>query len=168
MATKTFIEQLPTNEITFKKIDMRDNVPGGFFTSNMNFEESQKLFNIVVGAIKELAATQDINAIIESVITKMEVSKKVFPLHFGLTESTSPEQVTFYNRVYNINRLDDKSFSVTRVLGDDKELWDTSKIIAQVKNFDGVVVNANIVTRENSIFISFYDIPDQDYFLYIV
>lgn len=168
MAETVFIAQLPGYEITLKRVDMRDSVPGGFSSCNMNFDELEKLLNIFSGSIKELAATQDINAIIESVVTQMEGAKKVFPLHFGLSEQTSPEQVTFYDRVYNISRLDDKTFVVSRVLGEDETEWDTSKIIAQVKNYDGVITNANIITREHSIIVSFYDIPDRDYFLYIV
>lgn len=168
MAETIYIAQLPGMEITLKKVDMRDSVPGGFSSCNLNFEELQRLMNILVGAVKELADTQDINAIIESVVTQMENAKKVFPLHFGLTAQTSPEQVTFYDRVYNIERLDDRTFVVSRVLGEDEREWDTSKIIAQVKNYDGVVTNANIITREHSIIVSFYDIPDRDYFLYIV
>lgn len=168
MAETIYISQLPGYEITLKKVDMRDSVPGGFSTCNLNFEEIQRLLGIFSGSIKELADTQDVNAIIESVVTRMEESKKVFPLHFGLTETTSPEQVTFYDRVYNIDRIDDKTFVVSRVLGEDSVQWDTSKIIAQVKNFDGVVVAVNIITREHCIIVSFHDIPDQDYFLYIV
>lgn len=167
-SNSVFIAQLPGFDIILKKIDMRDSVPGGFSTCNLNFEELQRVMNILIGSIKELASTQDIDAIIENVITRMENSKKVFPLHFGLSETTSPEQVTFYNRVYNIDRIDDKTFVISRVLGEDKQEWDTSKIIAQVKNYDGVVISSNIITREHSIIVSFYDIPDQDYFLYIV
>lgn len=168
MAETIYISQLPRTEISLKKVDMRDSVPGGFSSCNLNFEELQRLMNIFAGSIKELADTQDINAIIESVVTQMEGVKKVFPLHFGLSELTSPEQVTFYDRVYNIDRIDNKTFVVSRVLGEDEQEWDTSKIIAQVKNYDGVITNANIITREHSIIVSFYDIPDRDYFLYIV
>lgn len=168
MAETVYISQLPGYEISLKQIDMRDSVPGGASTCNLNFQELSRLMNIFVGAIKELAASQDINAIIQSVVTQMENAKKVFPLHFGLSETTSPEQVTFYERVYNIDRIDERTFAISRVLGQDSELWDTSKIIAQVKNYDGVVTNVNIITRQNSIIVSFYEIPDQDYFLYIV
>lgn len=169
MATiQSYISQLPAYDITLKRIDMNDSVVGGANSSNQNFAELEKLLNSFNLAIKELASIIDIEAITNATLEKLEKDKKMFPLHFGLSELAEPEQVTYYDRVYNITRIDELTFQVSRFIGLDTEDWDVSRLICQVKDNDGIVSNVMIATRESSIIIRFQDIPETDHFLYVI
>ena len=169
MATiQSYINELPAYDITLKRIDMNDSVVGGANSSNQNFAELEKLLNTFNLAIKELASIIDIEAITNATLEKLEKDKKMFPLHFGLSELAEPEQVTYYDRVYNITRVDELTFQVSRFIGLDTEDWDVSRLVCQVKDNDGIVANVMIATRESSIIIRFQDIPETDHFLYIL
>lgn len=169
MATiQSYINELPAYDITLKRIDMNDSVVGGANSSNQNFAELEKLLNTFNLAIKELASIIDIEAITNATLEKLEKDKKMFPLHFGLSELAEPEQVTYYDRVYNITRVDELTFQVSRFIGLDTEDWDVSRLVCQVKDNDGIVANVMIATRESSIIIRFQDIPETDHFLYVI
>lgn len=169
MATiQSYINELPAYDITLKRIDMNDSVVGGANSSNQNFAELEKLLNTFNLAIKELASIIDIEAITNATLEKIEKDKKMFPLHFGLSELAEPEQVTYYDRVYNITRVDELTFQVSRFIGLDTEDWDVSRLVCQVKDNDGIVANVMIATRESSIIIRFQDIPETDHFLYVI
>lgn len=169
MATiQSYINELPAYDITLKRIDMNDSVVGGANSSNQNFAELEKLLNTFNLAIKELASIIDIEAITNATLEKLEKDKKMFPLHFGLSELAEPEQVTYYDRVYNITRVDELTFQVSRFIGLDTEDWDVSRLVCQVKDNDGIVANVMIATRESSIIIRFQDIPETDHFLHVI
>lgn len=165
---QSYIDSLPTYDIVLKRIDMNDSVVGGANSSNQNFAELEKLLNKFNLAIKELAEAIDIEAITNETLNKIEKDKKMFPLHFGLSELAEPEQVTYFDRVYNITRLDELTFQVSRFLGLDTEDWDVSRLICQVKDVDGIVSHVMITTREHSIIVRFQDIPETDHYLYII
>ena len=164
----TFIARLPNYQITLKTIDVNDSVVGGTNSSNQNFKELEKLLTIFNDAIKELSNSIDLDNITNETIIKLETSKKMFPLHYGLSEFAEPEQVTYFDRIYDITRIDDRTFKITRFIGLDTVGWDTSRIISQVKDNDGIISNVMITTRENAIIVRFQDVPETDHFLYII
>lgn len=162
-----FILRLPTVEITLKKIDFNETAVGFANTTSMNFNEVEKVLNILVGAVKELAENIDINSITDASINKIESGKKVFKLRYNL-DASNYDTVTHYNDVYKILRVDELTYIVSRELGDHTEEWDTSNIMCQVKDMDGVISNVFISTTDNSIVVVFENAPEIDFTLFII
>lgn len=162
---QSWIDQLPKQTISLKKIDMNDSVPGLANTCNINFDELSKLFNILAGSVKTLASNLDINSILRQLIDEISSNKLAIPIKYAQRVGDT-SRVEHNDMVYEITRIDETTYSIVRA--DGLDLWDTSNIIAQLKNLDGVILNTTIITRDYSVVISFKDSPMEDYILLLV
>ena len=162
---QTWIDKLPKQTISLKQIDLNDSVPGSANTCNINFKELSELFNVLAECTKSLADNLDVKALLRQLIEEISSNKLAVPIKFAQRVGDTT-RIEHNEMVYEINRLDETTYVVTRAEG--IAIWDTSNIIAQLKSTDGVILNTSIVTRDYSVIISFKETPAEDYILLLV
>lgn len=155
--------------ITLKDININTNSEtNGFNLLNLNTKEINRVINLLLKRVFEIGEEQDIDNIINTVISAIENRKKKFKLPFDLQEGDIPANVEHHGYKFEIRREDELTFSISRIENEINSEWETSATIVQVKSSDGIVSNCSIITKNPQILIQFATIPDEDHWIYIL
>lgn len=160
MKTQEEINQfLNTQNLELDELSSAQSFKTNFLLINKNNSKFILFVNYLLGFIKNLYETININTIVNLVLNNLQTQKLVLNINSTLIIGDSINQ-TLNGQTYKITRISNINVSIECVTIND---WNVDNLIIQVKTIDGTIIYPTINTNDNIINIYFNDIIGTNY-----
>lgn len=144
---------LKQTDFNINQVDQKSSTKTNFYILNNNWIAVVKYLKNLKSVVKWIYDNMRIDEIVDSVLEKLEVSKKEIPISFDMPVTTS-YQVVSGKHTYKITRADLYVINIECLT---KKQWEVRNIMVTVKNNDNIIVYPAIQTTDNKIRIDFID-----------